>query len=168
VVPGYVAYPPELSYPTKPHTDEPAVVLRESGSSRVAYFSGDVDRTVWRAGNTDLSQLLQNTIRWLLHDERPVSIEGSGLIEAFAWETKPGFAIHILNYTNPAMQRGWIREFFPIGAQKVRMQLPSGTKIARVELLRAESDAPFQMKNGAVEFTVPSVLDYEVAALYSA
>ena len=66
------------------------------------------------------------------------------------------------------MQRGWIREFFPIGLQRVRMELPSGVKVRRVELLRAESDTHFQVKNGAIEFTIPSVLDYEVAALYSA
>ena len=34
VVPGFVAYPPELSYPPQPRTDEPAVVVREKGKSR--------------------------------------------------------------------------------------------------------------------------------------
>ncbi|MEK7752587.1 MAG: beta-galactosidase trimerization domain-containing protein, partial [Acidobacteriota bacterium] len=42
VVPGYVAYPPELSYPPIPRTDEPAVVVREKGRSRLVYFPGDV------------------------------------------------------------------------------------------------------------------------------
>ena len=45
VVPGFVRYPPELAYPPVSHTDEPAVVLRESGYSRIAYFSGDIERT---------------------------------------------------------------------------------------------------------------------------
>ena len=31
VVPGYIAYPPELSYPPVSHTNEPAVVVRERG-----------------------------------------------------------------------------------------------------------------------------------------
>ena len=32
VVPGFVRYPPELAYPAHPHTQEPAVALRESGA----------------------------------------------------------------------------------------------------------------------------------------
>ena len=38
VVPGFVRYPPELAYPPVSHTTEPAVVLRESGSSRTGLF----------------------------------------------------------------------------------------------------------------------------------
>ena len=36
-----------------------------------------------------------------------------------------------------------------------------------MELLRAEADVPFRVSGGSVEFTIPKVLDYEVAALYS-
>jgi hypothetical protein len=73
-----------------------------------------------------------------------------------------------LNYTNPAMHRGWIRNFYPIGAQKIRMKLPAGRRVARVELLRAEADIPFRVTANTVEFTIPRVLDYEVAAMHSA
>jgi hypothetical protein len=168
VVPGFVAYPPELSYPTEPQTNEPAVVVRERGKSRLVYFPGDVERTMWRSGHTDLSRLLQNSIRWVSGGDAPVRVEGEGVIEAFAWETEPGFAVHVLNYTNPAMHRGWIREFYPIGPQKVRMTLPQGRRVTRVELLRAEKDVPFRREGGAVEFVIPAVEDYEVAAMYSA
>jgi hypothetical protein len=167
VVPGYPAYPPELSYPRQPHTDEPAVVLRQNGNGRLAFFPGDIERTMWLAGNTDLSRLLQNAIRWVGGNSAPVSIEGRGLIEVFAWETQPGFAVHVLNYTNPNAHRGWVREFYPIGEQKVSMKLPPGRGIKRVELLRAGKDIPFRVRGGSVEFTIPSVEDYEVAALYS-
>jgi len=37
-----------------------------------------------------------------------------------------------------------------------------------VELLRAETSIPFTGGSGKIEFTIPRVLDYEVAALYSA
>ncbi len=54
VVPGFVHYPPELAYPPVEHTQEPAVVLRETGSSRIAYFPGDIERTYWLTGHGDL------------------------------------------------------------------------------------------------------------------
>jgi hypothetical protein len=168
VVPGFVAYPPELSYPLQPRTNEPAMVLRQNGRSRLIYFPGDIERTMWRSGHTDLARLLQNSIRWIAGANPPVTIVGPGVIETFAWETQAGFAVHVLNYTNPAMHRGWIRKFYPIGAQKVTMSLPPGRSVNRVELLRAGTRVPFVGGNGRIEFTIPGVQDYEVAALYSA
>ncbi|HWB87357.1 MAG TPA: alpha-amylase family protein [Bryobacteraceae bacterium] len=165
VVPGYTAYPPELSYPRTPHTNEPGVVLRENGNSRLAYFPGDVERTMWRSGHTDLSRLIRNSIGWVLHNDAPVIIEGSGVVETFAWETAAGYAVHVLNYTNPNMHRGWVRSYFPIGAQKVRMKLDPGRNVTRVELLRAETSIPFHQNGDTIEFTIPKVIDYEVAAL---
>src|SRR3990172_4894620 len=119
VVPPYTSYPPELSYSPIGKTDEPAVVVRELGESRRLYFSGDVDRAAWRTGNTDLFRLLQNSVAWLTRGRQPVTIEGEGVVECFAWETEPGFALHVLNYTNPNMHRGWLRKFYPIREQKI-------------------------------------------------
>jgi hypothetical protein len=48
------------------------------------------------------------------------------------------------------------------------MELPTGRRVTRVELLRAERNVPFRVVGSAVEFTIPKVLDYEVAAIYSA
>jgi len=168
VVPGFVAYPPELSYPLQERTDEPAIVVRQLGKSRLVYFPGDIERTMWHSGHTDLARLLQNAIRWVAGATQPATISGDGVVETFVWETQAGFAVHVLNYTNPAMHRGWIRKFYPIGGQKVKMSLPPGRHVTRVELLRAEKDIPFTGGAGTVEFTIPSVLDYEVAALHSA
>jgi len=64
------------------------------------------------------------------------------------------------------MHRGWIG--ISIGGQKVSMSLPQGRRVTRVELLRAETNIPFAGGAGTIEFTVPRVLDSEVAALYSA
>jgi len=167
VVPPYTAYPPELSYPPIAHTDESAVVVKENGSSRLIYFPGDIDRTMWRSGNTDLSRLLQNSVRWLVNGDFPVQVQGEGVIECFAWETEAGFALHLLNYTNPNMHKGWLRRTYPIGEQRVQMRLPPGRKVSRIELLRAERDIPFEQKGSSIEFAISKIEDYEVAALYS-
>jgi hypothetical protein len=123
---------------------------------------------MWHSGHTDLSRLLRNTISWIAGQQQPVTIVGEGIIECFAWETQAGFALHVLNYTNPSFHRGWLREFYPIGEQRVRMQLPAGRRISRVQLLRAAADIPFQFTDGAATFTIPKVVDYEVAAIYAA
>jgi hypothetical protein len=166
-VPAYTAYPPEMSYDPVRQTDGPALIAREVGASRLVYFSGDIERSAWRTGHTDLSRLLRNTVAWLTRGRSPVTVEGPGLVECFAWETGPGFALHVLNYTNPAAHRGWIREFYPIGEQRVRLELPAGRTVTRVELLRSERDVPFEQTGATVEFAIPQVVDYEVAALHA-
>jgi hypothetical protein len=165
VVPGFVQYPPELAYPPVSHTDEPAVALQEIGSSRLAYFPGDIERTFWLTGHSDLLRLLHNTIRWLTRDEKLVHVEGNGLVELFAWETSPGYAIHLLNYTNPNAHHGWLDSIYPLGAQSVSMQLPAEVKVKSVALLKAETGIPFRIESQLLHFTIPHVEDYEVAAI---
>ncbi len=165
VVPGFVRYPPELAYPAVSHTDEPAVVLRESGSSRIAYFPGDIERSYWLTGHGDLLRLMHNTIRWITHDESIVRVDGEGFLEMLAWETSPGYAVHLLNYTSPDAHHGWMQSTFPIGPQAVTMKLPAGVRAKSVELLTAGLRAPFEQESQLLHFTVPRVEDYEVAAI---
>lgn len=166
VVPSYPAFPPEMVFPRTPRTDEPAAIFRENGRSRVAYFAGDVDRSFWRSGNPDLGQLIGNAVRWLLGDApRTVAIEGAGVVESFAWETEPGFAVHLLNYTNPHMTRPFVRRLYPIGPLRVGFEVPAGQSVARAEALRAGRVLSLEREGRAVRFDVPAVADYEVIAL---
>src|SRR5262249_44134487 len=149
VVPGYPSFPPEMVFPRQAHTTESAAVFRESGGARVAYFAGDVDRTFWRSTNTDLSRLIGNTVRWLRGERQPLAImEGDGVIEAFAWETEPGIALHLVNYTNPNMMRGWFRRFYPAGPLRVDLAAPAGRTIQRARALRAGRDLALTVDRG--------------------
>jgi len=165
VVPGFVRYPPELAYPPVSNSDEPAVVLREVGASRTAYFPGDIERTYWLTGHDDLLHLLQNTIRWITSDERIVDVEGDGFIEMLGWETPAGYALHLLNYTNPNAHHGWMQSVYPLGPQTVWMKLPLGVRVKSVELLQAGRSAAFIFEGQMLQFTIPSIEDYEVAAI---
>jgi hypothetical protein len=164
VLPPYPAFPPEMVYPRTAHTDQPAVVIAERGASRLVYFPGDIDRSYWRSQNMDLERLLINSLRWVLRDA-PVSVTGDGMAEVFAWKTKPGFAIHVLNYTNPDMLRGWFNNVYPLGPQRVRVTLPSGVGVSKVHLLAAGRDISSKRTGQTLEFTIPDVRDYEVAAV---
>jgi len=166
VVPYYPAFPPEMVFPRTPKTDQPAALFRESGRARVAYFAGDVDRTFWRSGNPDLGLLIRNAVTWLRGGDRPpVSLEGDGIIEAFAWETEPGYALHLLNYTNPNMTRGFVRTFYRVGSQKAQLEVGSGRRIRTVRALRASRALPFTQDGNVVRLDVPGVIDYEVVTL---
>ena len=165
VLPPYPAFPPEMVYPEAQHTDQPAIVLNERGASRTALIPGDTDRAFWRSQNPDLSRLLVNTLRWVMKDETPIALEGEGLVETFAWKTQAGMALHVLNYTNPDMQRGWFTRAYPLGPQQVKFTLPKGASVSKVRLLRADREVTFARRGGAIEFTIPQIVDYEVAAL---
>jgi len=54
---------------------------------------------------------------------------------------------------------------YPIGGQRIHFALPAGTSVTRVQLLRAGKPAPFTRKGNVIEFTIPQVVDYEVAAI---
>jgi hypothetical protein len=165
VVPPYPAFPPEMVYPRTPKTDEPAIVMTEDGLSRRIWLPGDVDRSFWRSGDGDLSRLLQQAVRWVSRDRAPVRVEGRGLVELFAWQTEPGFAVHILNYTNPSFARGWFRETYPLGPQTVKLELPEDVKVRKVQALRAGTDLKYKVRDQTLEFTLPGVRDYEIAAV---
>jgi hypothetical protein len=63
------------------------------------------------------------------------------------------------------MHKGAIRAFYPTGPQRVRFTLPASAKVSRVSLLQAGTDVPFERQGDAVTFTIPKVVDYEVAAI---
>jgi hypothetical protein len=164
VLPPFPAFPPEMVYPRTLHTDQPAVVLRERGGSRLVFLPGDIDSSYWRSQDPDLSRLLLNAIRWMC-PQTPITVSGQGMAEVFAWKTKAGFAVHLLNYANPEMLRGWFSEPYPLGPQKVRVTLPAGAKASKVHLLAGGTEVSVATSGNNIEFTVPQVWDYEVAAI---
>jgi hypothetical protein len=166
VVPSYPAFPPEMVIPREPKTKEPAAIFRQRGRSRIAYLAGDVDRTFWLSTNTDLGRLLRNAVGWVRGEAPPLlSLDGPGVIEAFAWETEPGYALHLVNYTNPHMMRGWVRELYPVGPMRVEWRLPEGRSITKAQGLRAGRSLTMSQGGGRVLVEIPSITDYEVIAL---
>ena len=153
-----------MVYPRTPHTNEPAASFRENGPSRVAYFAGDVDRTFWVSGNADLGRVLHNAIRWLRRGSTPPArVAGDGLVEIFAWETEPGYALHVLNYTNPNTMRVPFRRFYPLGPQQVEFR--TERRIQSVRALKKGVSLTFHQEGGNVSFVIPAVEDYEVISL---
>ena len=164
VLPPFPGFPPELVYPDVARTDQPAMVLAERGASRLVYLPGDIDRSYWHSQNPDLSRVLVNAIRWMC-PEAPITVTGNGLVEVIAWKTKPGYAVHLLNYANAQTMRGVYTEPYSLGPQTVKMVLPAGSKASIVRLLAAGTTLSTVRSGNTLEFTVPGVRDYEIAAI---
>ncbi len=163
-VKGFPAFPPEMVYERANPDGGPELIVRQQGG-RSAYFASDVCATLWRSWNPDLSRLLANAVRWAANGRMGAEVQGAGLVDLFLWETRPGLALHLLNYTNPALMKGPAREIYPLTAQKVRLELPPGFRPKRVLALELEGEIPFKSENGHIEFTLPGVRELEVAAI---
>ncbi len=164
----YPMYPTEAVYSKQPHTNEAVAIVREHGSSRMVYLAGDIEAGYWRTNAADLGDLVTNAIRWLVRDSSPIRVEGEGLLEIYGWETEPGYALHLVNFTNPNFRGGAARRIYPAGPQKVRMVLRDEKRVRNARLLRAGQPLNLRQNGKTVEFTIPQLNEYEVAVFESA
>ena len=67
----------------------------------------------------DLSRLLANAVRWAMNEEQPVTVDGPGLLDVTVWRQSSAMVVHLVNFTNPMMMKGPIREAIPLAGQTV-------------------------------------------------
>jgi hypothetical protein len=165
LIPSYPDLPMEKVYPRVTRTEIGEVFLREYGKGRVAYFPWDIDRTFWDVLCVDHGKLLANAVHWVSSEELPVTVQGPGVLDITIWRQKNSMTVHLVNLTNPMMMKGPYRELLPVGAQKVRLRLPPGTRAAKTTLLAANRSARAVHDGNHVLIMVPSILDHEVLAV---
>jgi hypothetical protein len=167
LIPSYPDLPMEKVFPRQPRTDIPQVFLREIGSrgGRVAYFPWDIDRTFWEILAVDHGKLLANAVAWATNEPAPVTVAGPGVLDVTYWQQKSSLTVHLVNFTNPMMMKGPLREIIPVGPQRVRLRLPNATRVRAVQLLVSKTTPRFQQDGEWVELTVPSIAEHEVIAL---
>jgi hypothetical protein len=163
-VPPFPAFPPEFVFPESEQTMGPSLVLRD-GKSRVVYFPDDVDRTFWRSWNRDLGLLLSNAVRWAGRDPYPARVSGPGLLDVFYWETESGLALHLVNYTTPALMKGPAREIYPVGPQDIRLRVPAGFRGTTAVTLSNQREVPMQAGESEISVSIPQVGEYEVVVV---
>jgi hypothetical protein len=73
--------------------------------------------------------------------------------------------VHLLNYTNPDAQHGWLQSTYPLGTQTVTLKLPPGVRVRSIEFLSSGQTSPVHLEDQVLKFTLPRVEDYEVAAV---
>jgi hypothetical protein len=164
-IPSYPDLPMEEVYPRVPRTDIPEVYLRETGSGRVVYFPGDIERTFWEILAVDHGTLLRNAIDWATNEDRPVTVTGPGILDVTIWRQRTSMTVHMVNLTNPMMFKAPYRELIPSGEQKVVIRLPKGMKAKSVKVLVSDKSAPSTETPDGVSLSVSSILDHEVVAI---
>jgi len=162
LIPSYPDLPMEYVYERTPRGNTPQVFLRDLGKARTVYFPMDLDRTFWDVMLEDHGRLLANAVRWALNEEPVVTVAGPGLLDVTLWRQPDALILHLVNFTNPMMMKGPIRELTPVGAQRV---LLNGFEASRVQLLVGGKPPAFRVAGGATEFTIPSILDHEVVVV---
>jgi Beta-galactosidase trimerisation domain len=165
LIPSYPDLPMEKVFPRVPKTEIAQVFLREIAQARVAYFPWDIDRTFWEVLCVDHFKLLRNAVAWATNELPVVEVAGVGVLDVTVWEQKTSMTIHLVNLTNPMMMKGPVREFIPVGEQRIRVRLPEGTRPQRVQLLAANTTIVMRQDGEFLSLTVPSVLDHEVIAI---
>ncbi|HUG12550.1 MAG TPA: ThuA domain-containing protein [Opitutaceae bacterium] len=165
LIPSYPDLPMEKVFSRTPRTDIPQVFLREVGAGRVVYFPWDIDRTFWEILNIDHGKLMRNAVAWATNEDSPVTVSGPGVLDVTLWRQKDSLTVHLVNLTNPMMMKGPIREFFVVGEQSVRMQIPDGATVRGVKFLVGGQSPAIRQDRRWLEVTVPSILDHEVVAV---
>ena len=165
LIPSYPDLPMEQVYPRVLKTDIPQVYLRELGTGRVVYFPWDIDRTFWEVLSVDHFKLLRNAVTWATNEDPLITVTGPGVFDVTVWRQKDSLTVHLVNLMNPMMMKGPVRELIPVGEQRVRVRLPSGTRAKKVRLLAAQKSPRVERFGQYLSVTVPSILDHEVVAV---
>jgi len=165
LIPGYPDLPMEYVYERQPRGNTPQVFLRDLGRARTVYFPMDLDRTFWEVLLPDHGRLLANAVRWALNEDPPVTVAGPGLLDVTIWRQSAAYVVHLVNFTNPMMLKGPIRDLTPVGAQRVRLRLAAGQRPGHAKLLVSGKSVAISNTGGLVELTVPSILDHEVVVV---
>ena len=128
----------EKVYPRTAKTDISCLYLRQP-AGRVAYFPFDIDRTFWEVLAADHLETAAQHAR-MGHTTKPpiVEVDGPGLLDVTVWQNPGSITVHLVNLTNPMAMKGPYRDFFPIGAQTVKLASPKAFMQNRPACLVAE------------------------------
>ena len=163
LMPSYPDLPMEKVYPRVGKTDVSCLYLRQS-KGRVAYFPFDIDRTFWEVLSEDHLKVMRNTVRWADGSDPMLAVDGPGMLDVTMWRNKVAVTVHLVNLTNPMAMKGPYRDFFPIGAQTVKLRLPADVQVKQARLLVADKAVPIERAGAILSVTIPSILDHEVVA----
>lgn len=164
LVPEIVPQPPEHGWQPTMKTDLPVVVAQAFGAGRSVFFPGQTDKLFASSGHPDHGLLLRNAIQWAAGDGEALVRTNAPAAVHISVTRQPETGrrmVHLINYAG-----GYRRPITSI--QEIRdisVSLRNGGKITNVRLLTSGAELPFNASAGRVEFTIPSLAEYEAAVV---
>ncbi len=104
-------------------------------------------------------------VLWADREKPMLEVDGPGLLDVTMWRNQDSITIHLVNLTNPMAMKGPYRDFFPIGAQTLKLRLSPEIHPLRAHLLVANEEVKIERVGDQLTLTVPSILDHEVVAI---
>ena len=164
-VPDFPDLPMEEVYPREAPRGA-AMVARDTGKGgRTVYIPWNIGEIFWEVLAVDHSRLIGNAVRWALGKTPRVTVEGKGIVDIAMRENADGIAVTLVNLTNPMMLKGPVREVYPIGKQRVSIELPKGNQAANARLLVRDQEAKLNVADGRAIIEVPGIELMEVVHL---
>ena len=167
-IPDFPIYPPETSWMRQPHSDLPMITLRDHASGgKLIWLAADLDRCFARDRHPEHALIIANAARWAVGRQAAVTLEGTyGVISPSLYEQDGRYILHLNNRLITASVPGRQSELIPIGPVTVRLRLGLGETADVVQLRVAGEQVTATSKGQELVFTVPQVLDHEVAVIH--
>jgi hypothetical protein len=169
-VPQIFPQPPERSWLRSYETDYPTMILNQFGEGESVFFPYGVDRNVWLHGHNDFSELLTNTLNYLLNDQTIVRTNAPTSVH-FSLNTSgdegKAYVLHIVNTT--AAPRRPILQTIPVTDIEVELRLKA-SQVAEFRVL--QEDAPISLvktessSDGLITLSIRIPRIQEYAAIY--
>lgn len=147
----------------------PAIIVNQVGRGRTVYVAGSLEAHYTSSRVISLRRLLSSMVRFLANDAPPpFSIDAPRGVYGVLRQTAAGdFALWVL--ANVGFKDACIgrmrQEFVPLSNVRVTLQVPRARAAKAVQLLRAGETVPFQVENGFVSVTIPTLHVAEVVHL---
>ncbi len=187
-IPDFPIYPPEKAWMREPKTEIPGLILNTLSSgaqppsyppeggkmpiantfptgARIAFLPADIDRQYARYNLPDHGNLLENLFRWASKDSIPLKVESPGLLDCNLYQQSNRLILHVVNLTSAGTWRQPVEEFIPVGPVKISVKLPDNVSGKKLKLLVSEQDISAEIKDGWMNFIIPTLIDHEVVIL---
>ena len=165
-VPPFPVYPPETSWMRTTDSGLPCVVISETPrGSRLVYLAADIDRRYAKDNLPDHGRLLDNLIRWGLHGEDLLAVDGPGLIDCHLYRQPRRLILHLVNLTGPGAWRSPAEEVVPVGPLSIEVRQGFASKEPVARLLVSDTVTRTDRTESGIRFTVPSVGLHEVVVI---
>ncbi|WP_454850896.1 alpha-amylase family protein [Rhizobium binxianense] len=167
-IPDFPIYPPETSWMRRPHTDLPAVTVRENArGARFAWFVADLDRCFARDDQFEHARLIANAVRWMLADRPLLRIEGAhGFVTASLYRQEGRQIVHLNNRVLTSRVPGRQHELLPIGPVTLRLRREPGRNSPAEASLRVSGrKSKVTTEGDEIVIDVGDILDHEVVVV---